>query len=147
VAAGLIAALHRRGALVVFAFVVASLAGTGIHLLSWGLPRPELMIALSVVLFGVLLVARQLRLSIVVLLAAASGVFHGYAYGESIVGADMTPLWAYLLGLALIQLVVGLTTRKLVQTVVLPSQHRVALALRLAGIAIGCVGLTYLVMQ
>jgi urease accessory protein len=100
-----------------------------------------------VLLFGVLLIARQLRLPIVLILAAVSGIFHGYAYGESIVGAEMTPLWAYLLGLALVQLVIGFTTRWLVQTALRPSSLRGEVTLRLAGFAIGFVGLAYLATQ
>jgi urease accessory protein len=147
VAAGLIAALHRHGVLIPIAFAAASLIATGIHLLSWNLPAPELMISLSVLLFGVLLIARQLRLPIVVVLAAASGIFHGYAYGESIVGAEMTPLWAYLLGLALVQLAVGLSTRWLVDTALRPTFSQGSVPLRLAGFAIGFVGLAYLATQ
>jgi urease accessory protein len=32
-----------------------------------------------------------------------AGAVHGYAYGESIVGAERTPLLAYIVGFALIQ--------------------------------------------
>jgi urease accessory protein len=39
--------------------------------------------------------------------ATAAGIFHGYAYGESIIGAEMTPLLAYLAGFALIQLIIA----------------------------------------
>jgi urease accessory protein len=36
-------------------------------------------------------------------LAVAAGFFHGYAYGEAVIGAEATPLAAYLVGLALVQ--------------------------------------------
>lgn len=147
VAAGFIAALYRRGALVPVAFVASSLIGTGVHLLAWNLPAPELMISLSVVLFGVLLIARQLPLSIVVGLAVASGIFHVYAYGESIVGAEMTPLWAYLMGLAVVQLMIGLSTRWLTLKILGPASSERTVVLRLAGFAIGLVGLTFLATQ
>jgi urease accessory protein len=44
-------------------------------------------------------------------LAALAGLFHGYAYGEAVVGAGMDPIMAYLAGLCLIQMAiaVGLT--------------------------------------
>ena len=147
VAAGLIAALHRRGALIPVAFVIASLVGTGIHLLSWELPTAEPMISLSVLAFGVLLIARQLRLPIVMFLASAAGIFHGYAYGESIVGAEMTPLSAYLLGLALVQLATALAVQWLFRTVLLPTSPAGRVTLRFAGIVIGFVGLAYLATQ
>ena len=38
-------------------------------------------------------------------LFAVAGLFHGYAYGEAIVGAETAPLAAYFLGFALIQFV------------------------------------------
>jgi urease accessory protein len=37
------------------------------------------------------------------------GLIHGYALGESIYGAEHTPLAAYLIGLAVIQSVVALS--------------------------------------
>jgi len=77
-------------------------------------------------------------------LASASGVFHGYAYGESIVGAEMTPLWAYLLGLALVQLAIGLSTQSLFQIAVRRTPDIEILTLRWAGLVIGGVGLAYL---
>ena len=36
-------------------------------------------------------------------IAAAGGLVHGYAYGEAVIGAETTPLLAYLTGLALTQ--------------------------------------------
>jgi len=32
---------------------------------------------------------------VLTVLGAIAGLFHGYAYGESIIGAGMTPLFAY----------------------------------------------------
>ncbi len=144
IALGLIAALHRRGALIPIAFVAASLVGTGVHRLAWDLPAPELMISLSVLLFGALLVARRRSLPMVAALASASGIFHGYAYGESMVGAERTPLWAYLLGLALVQLAIGLSTQRLFQTAFGPTPAMGSVTLRWAGFAVCCVGLGYL---
>ncbi len=37
---------------------------------------------------------------------ALAGTAHGYAYGESIVGAEQTPFFAYLAGFTLVQLLV-----------------------------------------
>lgn len=141
VAAGLIAALHRRGALIPIAFVAASLAGTGVHVLGWNLPAPELLTALSVLLFGALLVARRESLPISVGLAALAGIFHGYAYGESIVAAEASPLTAYLLGLALVQLAIALSTQSVYRVT---ARRTPDMTLRWAGVAICCVGFAYL---
>jgi urease accessory protein len=144
VAAGLIAALHRRGVFIPIAFVAASLIGTGVHRLALDLPAPELGISVSVLLMGALLFASPQRLPIVLLLASAAGIFHGYAYGESIVGAEMTPLWAYLLGLALVQLVIGLSTRSVFHIVARRTPDIESLTLRWAGLVLCGIGLAYL---
>ncbi len=141
VAAGLIAAVHRRGAIIPLAFVAASLIGTGVHALAWNLPAPELLVSLSVLLFGALLIARRHSLPLSAGLAVAAGVFHGYAYGESIVGAESTPLAAYLLGLALVQLTIGVSTQSAYH---MAARGTSDVTLRWAGLAVCCVGLVHL---
>ena len=39
----------------------------------------------------------------VVMTFAIAGLFHGYAFGEAIAGAERAPLGAYLLGLVVVQ--------------------------------------------
>lgn len=110
-AAGLLAAAAGATALLPLAFVLASLAGVGLHLALVDLPLAETLVAVSVVAFGLALLAQRLPRRWGVFLAAAFaavGIVHGYAYGESIVGAEPAPLYAYLLGLALVQ--TGLAT-------------------------------------
>ncbi len=91
-------------------FVAASIGGTAIHLGATHIPMGEALVALTVLVGATLVVLRRypdaLALS---LLFGISGVLHGYAYGESIVGAEPTPLVAYLIGFAAIQyaLIVG----------------------------------------
>ena len=94
-------------------FVVSALAGTSLHLVGFNLSGVEILIALSVILGGGMVLLRR-RMSV---LAASvffvlAGTFHGYAYAESIVGAQSAPLLAYLAGLALIQgaVVTGIVT-------------------------------------
>lgn len=104
ITAGLLAAVMGQGLTIPVGFVLASLAGTGVHLMGVNLPAPEFFISASVLLFGVLLALRQQpQPTVVVLLAVLAGLFHGYAYGEAVVGAEMTPVVAYLLGFAAIQ--------------------------------------------
>lgn len=58
--------------------------------------------------FGVMLAMKDSpNLIVLIVLAATLGIFHGYAYGESIVGAEMSPLVPYLAGFTIIQLVVA----------------------------------------
>lgn len=96
--------------LVPLAFVGATIAGTVLHLGAANIPMSETLVALSVVIGGVLVLTRSYPGAFALsALFAASGILHGYAYGESIVGAETTPLLAYLVGFAAIQyaLIVG----------------------------------------
>jgi urease accessory protein len=143
-AAGMIAALQRRGAFVPLAFAAASLAGTVVHVLGVDLAGAEWMVASSIVLMGALLVARVESFWAVTVFAAASGILHGYAYGESIVGAQMNPLGSYLLGLALVQIAIGLAARTGVLVVLRPTADPGRVSLRWAGYAVSAVGLAVL---
>lgn len=109
VAIGLLAAVTSLGGLLPAAFVIAGLAGTGLHLAAVNLPLPEVLISASVLGSGLMLVMRQRPpLAVLATVAAIAGLFHGYAYGEAIIGAEMTPLAAYLTGFTLIQLAISL---------------------------------------
>lgn len=86
-------------------FVLGTLAGCALHLESVSLPFGEGLVALSLLLAGAaLLLVQQPRAGILSAALGVAGVLHGYAYGESIVGAETAPLGAYLVGFALIQL-------------------------------------------
>jgi len=61
-------------------------------------------------LIGGLVIARQsMGAGVAALLFAIAGLAHGYALGESIVGAEASPLIAYLLGLLVIQTAIGIS--------------------------------------
>ena len=104
-AAGLIAGVAGLGAAAPLLFVAASLVGVALHVMLVDIPAAEFAIALSVVVVGAGLawavVARNPRIWLAVF--AVAGLFHGYAYGESIVGAEQTALAAYVIGLGLVQ--------------------------------------------
>jgi urease accessory protein len=126
-------------------FVAASAIGVALHVYGLDIPGAELVIALSVIIAGVLVArGRALPLGAWAALFGLAGLAHGYAYGESIFGAEPTPLWAYLAGLVIVQsaLTVGvaLVTRR-------SGAEVSALAPRLAGAAIVGVGLTALIGQ
>jgi urease accessory protein len=85
-------------------FVAAMAIGVMVHVNGIGLPDAEIIVALSVLLAGVLIAyGRALPVAIWGTLFAVAGLFHGYAFGESIFGAEAAPLGAYLLGLVAIQ--------------------------------------------
>ncbi|MGB7415795.1 MAG: HupE/UreJ family protein [Thermosynechococcaceae cyanobacterium] len=144
IAVGLLAAISRQGMMIPIAFALAGLVGTGIHLQSLDLPAPEFFISASVLLFGVLLALKKSPNGMMVVgLGAIAGIFHGYAYGESIVGAQMTPLVAYLIGFSLIQLAISLTAYWLGKRMVERGTTQ-ELPLRFAGFAICGIGITLL---
>lgn len=102
VAAGLLAAPRNRAFLLPIAFTIASFAGSLLHLGSVDLPGGELLIAGSVIIMGLLLVSsRRIGDGLFAGLLGLAGLLHGHALAEAIIGAEPTPLVAYLSGLAL----------------------------------------------
>jgi len=90
-------------------FVAASAVGVALHVAGLSIPGAELIVAASVVIVGVLIArGREIPLAVWGALFGVAGLAHGYAYGESIYGAEPTPLGAYLLGLVVIQSAVAL---------------------------------------
>lgn len=143
ITAGLLAAAVGGGLIIPLSFVMASLVGTGIHLMELSLPAPEFFISASVLLFGVLLAMKQQPNTwIVAVLAALSGIFHGYAYGEAVVGADMAPIVAYLLGFAVIQAAISATAYGIATRLI--GKNSDALGLRFAGFTLAGVGAAFL---
>lgn len=103
-----LAMLTKAPRIMPLAFVAACVVGTLIHLQAVSLPAAEIVIAASVVLVGVLgLAGAALPVLAAVALFAFAGVFHGYAYGEAIVGAEASPLIAYLIGFAFVQVAIA----------------------------------------
>lgn len=98
-----------RKAGTVVTFIAATILGTVLHLYKATLAYPDLWVALSLVALGAMLVGAQrlLRSRAALGFFALSGIAHGYAYGESIVGAEPTPLFAYLTGFSAIQLAIA----------------------------------------
>lgn len=146
VAVGLVAALKpQKGVWIPVAFILSTLMGTGIHLLEIDLPLPEVFVSASVLAAGLLLAANyNPKLIGAIALAAMAGIFHGYAYGESIVGAQMTPLVAYLAGFATIQLAVSLLAFAIARSALKSSGDPSPLSLRFAGFVLCGAGAAFL---
>ena len=119
VGVGILAALAGRSAAVVLAFSVAVIAGVGLHLSRIDLPASELFVGLTTLLIGALVILRQsMSAGRALLLFAIAGLVHGYALGESIVGAEASPLMAYLLGLLVMQTAIGVVVYAAVRSLV-----------------------------
>ncbi|HEY9701753.1 MAG TPA: HupE/UreJ family protein [Allocoleopsis sp.] len=107
VSVGLFAAIKSQGIFIPISFILSAMVGTGLHLAQLSMPGVELFVSGSILLFGILLVLKEQPNTLIITgLTAIAGLFHGYAYGESIFGAEMTPLLAYLLGFSFIQLMI-----------------------------------------
>lgn len=138
ISVGLLASTVAQGYWIPLAFISTALAGTGLHLMLIDMPMVEVIISASVIVSGVLLAKLEKpNTSTIVVLASVAGLFHGYAYGEAIIGATAVPLAAYLLGFTLIQAIIALSVYKMAATIKKSSIARPDF-LRFAGfIAIG----------
>ena len=142
VAIGLLAALSKKlGMVIPVAFVAATALGTVIHLQSIDLPVPELIISASVLVMGIFLAQqKQVNWLIIAMVGAIAGIFHGYAYGEAIVGAETTALGAYLFGFCSIQLVISAIAFYVARSII---KTPASLWLRFAGFTISGIGLAF----
>jgi urease accessory protein len=145
VAIGLLAATQRWSKAMPICFVGAALIGTGLHLLSWNLPLPEIFISGSVLMVGWMLVQQSPLPTLLGLgLMAIAGTFHGYAYGEAIIGAQMSALVAYLIGFTAIQTGIALAAYQVAQMVWQPNDLSSHIKLRHAGFLICGLGIALL---
>lgn len=148
VAIGVLAAAMRPGFLLAVVFVVAAMAGTGLHLLGLSLPGSELLIALSVLAVGVLLSLRKApRIGLVLGICTIAGLLHGYAYGESIFGAESSLLTAYLAGFTAVQVAVASVAYTIAKRILRKDADEPTLLLRPAGFVVAGAGLAILATQ
>jgi|UPI0004B6B1C1 urease accessory protein len=138
---GLVSSRFARGLTLPAFWIVAMAAGVGLHLASADLPYAELLVALSVVVIGIAATMRStLPYAAIATLFAIGGAVHGYALGESIVGAESTPLASYLIGLIVVQTAlttgIAFAARRLAKS----SFQVPSLQLRLAGMAVALAG-------
>ncbi len=146
VAVGCLAAAHRAGPALVIGFVLAMMAGVAFHVQGAGVPAAELLVALSVIVLGIIMLrGRTMPAGAALMLFAIAGLLHGYALGESIYGAEPTPLYAYLLGLAVVQIAVALAAMSVAQVIAKKSAD--LSPLRLIGAGIAGIGLAVLMQQ
>lgn len=126
-------------------FVAASALGVGAHVGGFALPGAELIVAGSVVIVGLMVASgRVVPLAGWAALFGVAGLAHGYAYGESIFGAEPAPLGAYLLGLVMIQSALSVGVALVFRRTDLGVS---AIAPRLAGAVVLGVGLTAMIGQ
>ena len=146
VAVGCLAAAHRAGAALAIGFVIAMMAGVAAHLNGAAIPGAEIFVALTVIALGaVLLTHRAMSAPAALALFVVVGLLHGYVLGESIYGAERTPLAAYLVCLCIIQSAIALAAMFAARAALTRTNH--VHSLRLVGAGIAGIGLTVLVQQ
>lgn len=147
VGVGLVSSRFARGLALPAFWVLAMAAGVGLHLASANLPYAEALVALSVVAIGLAATVRTtLPYALIAALFAAGGAVHGYALGESIVGAESAPLAAYLAGLVAVQVALTTGIAFAARFVTNGSPAMPAPGLRLAGLAVAVAGAATLVL-
>ncbi|MEX2616528.1 MAG: HupE/UreJ family protein [Alphaproteobacteria bacterium] len=145
IAMGLAAAFTPKRFMTPLAFVAATLAGCGLLLAGIALPLAEIVITGSVVLVGAMVLSgRRFPAGGYVALFAIAGLFHGWAYGASILGAEATPLAAYLTGFAAIQYAIALGVMAMTRTLWRAADPS-AIAPRLTGALMAGIGFAFLV--
>jgi len=144
VAAGCLAAAHRSAVMLVIGYVLAMAAGAALHVQGVNVPAAEILVALSVLVLGAVTVQwrEALSLSGALALFVIAGAINGYALGESIAGAESTPLYAYFIGLAAIQSAVGLAAMAIAR--VMSASEQNAVRVRLIGACVVGIGLALL---
>ncbi|HEX5959283.1 MAG TPA: HupE/UreJ family protein [Hyphomicrobiaceae bacterium] len=145
VGAGLLAYLAGRVVLLPLSLVIGTVAGCMLHVMGFDLPAAELTVALTVAAAAALVVTRaKVPLGLLAALVAAAGIYHGYAYGESIVGAEPMPLGAYFLGFGIIQSAIGIGSGVALRAGIGRDYLSEATAMRLVGAGLGVVAVLFL---
>jgi urease accessory protein len=118
IAIGCLAASLPGGAVCAIGFVLAMLAGAAAHVGELTVPGIEILVALTVIGLGALLAWPRAVAGVAIFtLFGLAGLIHGYALGETIVGAEPQSLGGYFVGLALIQSGIALAAMLVVDRV------------------------------
>ena len=142
---GLVAALANASLLVIASFVVASLVGIVIHAANFDFAYSEQLVAISVILAGLLLLMGYgSKRSIWLPFAVIAGLVHGYAFGETVLGANLDVTAAYMAGILAIVVVITVAVM-LAITRGLKASDAQSIAVRTAGGVFAMVGIYLLI--
>ncbi|MEH2417031.1 HupE/UreJ family protein [Nostoc sp.] len=145
-AIGLLSSAFVRGAVIVRYFVLAAVLGIVIHLFQPNFPGTEIAIAISAILFGtMLMMPNQPNFIVLALVGISAGLFQGYANAESIIGAGMIPIVAYILGISLTLFVVAMSAREIGSAIAMAEINRILPGkMSIAGFAFCAIGIVFL---
>ena len=144
-AIGVLSAFQTHRLALPFGFVIGTVIGSLLTLAAVTLPLTELMITLSVLFAGLIVMrGRDVAALPATTFGTLAGLFHGAAYGAAVIGAETTPIIAYLAGFGLTQLAIMLVAGFAMQKI-WKAASIAELQPRLAGALLAGVGVTYLV--
>jgi len=142
---GLAAAFAGARFITPLAFIAATVAGCLLKVAGIALPLAEFVIAGSVVLTGIMVLSgKNFGATAYGVIFAIAGLFHGWAYGAAIIGAEPTPLAAYLTGFGVTQYAIALAVSWLTLSVWKASDSS-AIQPRLAGAVAAGIGAAFLI--
>jgi len=146
---GLLAAFQQARLALPAIFITGTALGTLLIVGGVILPMAEVVIGLSVLMIGGLVMAgRRLGAFAVTMMALGAGLFHGWAYGEAVIGAEATPVMSYIAAFSATQFAISVGAMLLALALMRKAgDNNIAATLqpRLAGAMVAGVGLTYLV--
>jgi urease accessory protein len=146
VAIGLLSSVFVRGAAIAGCFVLATILGIVIHLFQLNFSGTEIAIAISTIVFGTMLIMpNQPNFIVLALVSISAGLFQGYADAKSIIGVEMMPLIAYIVGVTLTLFVVAMSAREIGGAMAMRDINRVLpWKVSIAGFAFCAIGIVFL---
>ncbi|WP_373525451.1 HupE/UreJ family protein [Nostoc sp.] len=146
VAIGLLSSVFVRGAVIAGCFILASVLGIVIHTFQLNLPGTEIAFAISTIVFGtMLMMPNQPNFIILALVGVSAGLFQGYADAESIIGAGIMPLVAYIVGITLTLFAVAMSTREIAGAIGMREINQILpWKIRIAGFSFCAIGIVFL---
>jgi urease accessory protein len=146
VAIGLLSSMFVRGAAIAGCFVLAAILGIVIHLFQLNFPGIEIAIAISTIVFStMLMMPNQPNFVVLALMGISAGLFQGYTVADSIIGAEMMPLIAYIVGMTLTLFVVAMSAREIGGAMGMGEINRtLPWKISIAGFAFCAIGIVFL---
>jgi urease accessory protein len=142
---GAAAIFTPRPLLTPLAFILSTIIGCLLVAAGIQFPGIEIGVTVSVVVGGIMVLSgRKYSSALYVGLFSAAGVLHGGAYGAAIIGAQMQPLFAYLIGFACIQYTISVGVGMLM-TRAWANQTVTSIHPRLAGALAAGIGVALLI--
>lgn len=144
IAAGLLAWKLGSPVRLVLSFIVATAIGSLVISSGVNISITEPSVLASVAIVGVLLAANKTPgVTQIQIFYVVAGFFHGCAYGGAVIGAESTPIIAYLIGFSIIQATIALAAIKGIEWLSKNNQDSKLAMARLVGAAVFGIAFSY----